>query len=98
MDFLGRKYWAGATCRTAALAAAMGTVSLALLFLTVPRLFFEYLVLPLVKDAYILPQWQYRIFDSVLVAWCINGLVGAVLLFRSNVLRPNLWLDGLIED
>lgn len=29
---------------------------------------------------------------------CINGLVGAVLLFRSNVLRPNLWLDGLIED
>jgi hypothetical protein len=70
----------------------MGTVSLALLFLTVPRLFFEYLVLPLAKDAYILPQWRYRIFDAVLVAWCIDGLVGAVLLFRSSDLRPNLRL------
>jgi hypothetical protein len=90
MDILGRKYWAGATWRTATLAGAMGTVSLALLFLTVPRLFYEYLMLPLVKDAYILPQWRYRIFDAVLVAWCIDGLVGAILLFRSNVLRPNL--------
>src|SRR5438128_1587986 len=78
------------TWRTAAIAGAIGTVSLSLLFLTIPQMFLEYVVFPLVKDAYILPEWRYRIFDAVLVAWCIDGLVAAVLLFRSTATRPSL--------
>ncbi|MBZ5683334.1 MAG: hypothetical protein LAO24_24910 [Acidobacteriia bacterium] len=90
MDFLKQKNWADATRCTAALAGAIGTVSLALLLLTVPRLFFDYVVSPLVKDEYILPEWRYRIFDAVLVAWCIDGLIAAVLLVRSTAIRPSL--------
>jgi hypothetical protein len=89
MDFL-RKHWPDATWHTAAIAGIIGTVSLALLFLTVPRLFFDYVLSPLVKDAYILPEWRYRIFDAVLVAWCIDGLVAAVLFFHSTAIRPRL--------
>lgn len=89
MDFL-RKHWADATWPAAAIAGIIGTVSLALLFLTVPRLFFDYVLSPLVKDAYILPEWRYRIFDAVLVAWCIDGLIAAVLFFRSAAVRARL--------
>jgi|SRR5450631_2993480 hypothetical protein len=89
MDFL-RKHWADATWSTAAIAGIIGTVSLALLLLTVPRLFFDYVVSPLVKDAYILLEWRYRIFDAVLVAWCIDGLIAAVLFVRSTAIRPHL--------
>jgi O-antigen ligase len=59
-------------------------------FLTVPRLFFDYLLSLLVKDAYILPEW--RIFDAVLVGWCIDGLIAAVLFFCSTAIRPRLRL------
>ena len=89
MDFL-RKHWADATWPTAAIAGIIGTVSLALLFLTVPRLFFAYVLSPMVKDAYILPEWRYRIFDAVLVAWCIDGLIAAALFFRRTAIRPRL--------
>lgn len=76
--------------RTTALAGIIGTVSLGLLFVTVPRLFFDYVVSPLVKDAYIYPEWRYRIFDAVLVAWCIDGLIAGFLLFRSIAMQPSL--------
>lgn len=66
-----------------AIAGAIGTVSLALLCLTVPRMFFDYVLFPLGKEAYILPQWRYRIFDAVLAAWCIDGLIAAILTLRS---------------
>ena len=89
MEFL-HKHWADATWPTAAIAGIIGTVSLALLFVTVPRLFFDYVLSPLVKDAYILPEWRYRIFDAVLIAWCIDGLIAAVLFFRSTAIRPRL--------
>ena len=82
--------WSEATWPNAAIAGIIGTVSLALLFLTVPRLFFDYVVSPLVKDAYIFPEWRYRIFDAVLIAWCIDGLIAAVLFFRSTAIRPRL--------
>ena len=87
------KHWADATRPIAAIAGIIGTVSLALLFVTAPRLFFDYVLSPLVKDAYILPEWRYRIFDAVLVAWCIDGLIAAVLFFRSTAARPRfrLW-------
>jgi hypothetical protein len=89
MDFL-RRHWAEARWLTATIAGIIGTVSLALLFLTAPRLFFDYLLSPLVKDAYILPEWRYRIFDAVVVAWCIDGLTAAVLFFRSATVQPRL--------
>jgi hypothetical protein len=89
MDFL-HKHWADATWVTAAIAGIVGAVSLVLLLLTLPRLFFDYVLSPLVKDAYILPEWQYRIFDALLVAWCIDGLIAAVLFFRSTAVRPRL--------
>jgi len=89
MEFL-RKHWADATWPTAAIAGIIGTVSLALLVLTVPRLFFDYVLSPLVKDSYILPEWRYRIFDAVLIAWCIDVLIAAVLFFRSTAIRPRL--------
>lgn len=95
MNFLSQKHLTNATWPRAAIAAIIGTVSLALLFLTVPRLCFDYVVLPLVKDAYILPEWRYRVFDAVLVAWCIDGLIAALLFFRSTAIRPRLkpWAD-----
>jgi O-antigen ligase len=89
MDCL-RNRWADATWPTAAIAGIIGTVSLALLFLTVPRLFFDYVLSPMVKDAYILPEQRYRIFDTVLVAWCIDGLIAAALFFRRTAIRPRL--------
>jgi hypothetical protein len=67
----------------AALAGLIGTISLCLLFMTVPRMFSDYVYFPLVKDAYIYPEWRYRIFDTVLVAWCVDGLIAGVLLFRT---------------
>ncbi|MGC1650946.1 MAG: hypothetical protein WA741_34405 [Candidatus Sulfotelmatobacter sp.] len=50
MDCL-RNRWADATWPTAAIAGIIGTVSLALLFLTGPRLFFDYVLSPMVNDA-----------------------------------------------
>jgi hypothetical protein len=93
MEFL-RKDWADATWPTAAIAGIIGTVSLALLVSTIPRLFFDYVLSPLVKDAYILPEWRYRIFDAVLLAWCIDGLIASVLFFRRTAIRPRLRLWG----
>jgi hypothetical protein len=89
MEFLAQKNWAGAQWRSAALAGAIGIVSLALFLLSGPRLLVEYLLLPLFRDGYILPEWRLRIFDAVTVAWCIDGLIAAVLLFRSAT-RPSL--------
>lgn len=73
------------------ISGAIGTASLALLVLTLPRVAFDYVLLPALKDTYVLPEWRYRIFDFVLVAWCIDGLAGAVLLFQSNSENPALW-------
>ena len=78
MEFL-HKHWANAIWPTAVIAGIIGTVSLALLFVTVPRLFFDYVLSPLVKDAYILPEWRYRIFDAVLVAF--GALMGSLRRF-----------------
>ena len=71
-----------------ALASMIGTLSLALLFLTVPRMLFDYVVYPLFKEAYILPQWRYRVFDAVLLAWCVDGLIAAALLLRKRPANP----------
>jgi hypothetical protein len=59
-------------------------LSLVLLVLSVPRMFFDYVVFPLVKEAYIFPQWRYRVFDVVLLAWCVDGLIVSVLLLRGD--------------
>jgi len=67
---------------TAALAALIGTASGWILFLTAVQLFFEYVYYPEAKaqDAYIYPEWRYRVFDTVLVVWCLDGLLASVLL------------------
>jgi hypothetical protein len=92
MDFLRHMQWAEAAWPRAAIAGVIETVSLALLFLTVPRLFFDYVLWQLVKDSYIFPEWRYRVFDAVLVAWCIDGPIAAVLFLRGTVNRPGLRL------
>jgi len=67
----------------AALVALIGPVSIWMFFTTTYRLVFEYIVLPLVKDAYIFPEWRYRIFDAVLIACCCDGLIASFLLIRT---------------
>ena len=89
MDFC-QKYWADSRWPRNAIAGVIGTVSMALLFWAVPDMVFDYVLFPLFKEAYILPEWRYRIFDAVLVIWCIDGLVAAGLLFRSTSIRPSL--------
>ena len=58
-----------------------------MLTVTCYRLFFEYIISPIWGDAYIFPQWRYRLFDVVLLAWCVDGIIAAFLLFRSVILR-----------
>lgn len=78
-----------------ALAVLIGTISGWILFVTADRLFFEYVYYPYAKaqDAYIYPEWRYRVFDLVLIAWCFDGLFAAALLVRSQALRQGL--EGL---
>lgn len=77
---------------TAGLAALIGAASAWIMTVTCYRLFFEYIISPIWGDAYIFPQWRYRLFDVVLLAWCVDGIVAAFLLFRSVILRVRLTL------
>ena len=61
----------------------IGLVSSLLLYVTLFRDYFDYWVLPRVKDAYIYPQLRYTLFDIVLIAWCLNGLVTCVTCIQS---------------
>jgi len=88
MNFPRQLRWNTQRWPATALASVIGTLSVALLFLTVPRMFFDYVVFPLVKEAYILPQWRYRVFDAALLAWCIDGLIAASLLLRRQPAKP----------
>jgi hypothetical protein len=76
----------------AALAALIGTASGWILCVTAIRLFFEYVYYPQAKaqDACIYPEWRYLVFDTVLVAWCLDGLLASVLLIRSLALREGI--------
>ncbi len=89
MGLLFRKEQLSSRWGAAALAALIGTISGWTLFVTAVRLYFEYVYYPHVKaqDGYIYPQWRYTLFDAVLVAWCLNGLLAAVLLLRKFALR-----------
>jgi hypothetical protein len=42
------------------------------------------------QDTYIYSEWRYRLFDTVLVAWCLDGLLASVLLIRSLALREGI--------
>jgi hypothetical protein len=88
MSFPRQFHWSTQSWPATALASMIGTLSLALLFLTVPRMLFDYVVFPLFKEAYILPQWRYRVFDAVLLAWCVDGLIAAALLLRKRPANP----------
>ena len=90
MPLLRPKLLAGATWPDVAIGGIVGTVSAGLLDLVVPRMISDYLLFPMVKDAYIFPEWHYRIFDAVLVGWCIDGVIAAVLLLGGSTIRPGL--------
>ena len=77
---------------SASLAAVIGTLSGWVLVVTSVRLYFEYYYYPRIKaqDGYYYPQWRYRVFDLVLLAWCIDGAVATVLLFRSLILHRSV--------
>ena len=71
----------------------IGTVFGRVLYVTVVRLFFDYMYdYPRVKaqDGYIYPQWRYGLFDIVLVSWCLDGLAASILLLRSIALRESV--------
>src|SRR5258705_8348865 len=91
MGLLFRKEQLSSRWGAAALAALIGTISGWTLFVTAVRLYFEYVYYPHVKaqDGYIYPQWRYTLFDAVQVAWCLNGLLAAVLLFPQVALWGN---------
>lgn len=90
MSFPRQTHRANQNLLWAAVATVIGTLSLAILFLVVPRIFFDYVVFPLVKDAYIMPQWRYRVFDIVLLGWCLDGLIVAVLFVRITTTKQAL--------
>ena len=76
----------------ALLSVTIGSVSAWLLVLNSIRIYVEYYVYPRAKaaDGYYYPQWRYTVFDAVLLAWCVDGLVAAVLLFRSIILGRSI--------
>ena len=65
------------------LAVGIGLTSACLLGLRLQSAYYEYWVFPREKDDYIYPQLRYTIFDTVLLLWCINGLVFSVASVRS---------------
>jgi hypothetical protein len=65
----------------------IGAISSWMLVLTVWRLYFDYWFYPRVKDAYIYPEWRYRVFGLALLLWCGTGITAALALFRNLVLH-----------
>ena len=66
------------------LAVLIGLASAYLLGLRLEGAYYEYWVFPREKDDYIYPQLRYIIVDTVLLLWCINGLVFSVASVRSS--------------
>jgi hypothetical protein len=65
------------------LALMIGLASSYLLYVTLFRDYFDYWILPKVKDAYIYPQLRYTFFDAVLILWCLDGLVACIMCVHS---------------
>jgi hypothetical protein len=61
------------------LASVIGVASSFLLYVTLFRDYFDYWVLPKIKDSYIYPQLRYTFFDAILILWCLDGLVVCIL-------------------
>lgn len=76
------------------LSVAIALVSGFLLWATLQRAYSEYWLEPKLKAAdpglYIYPQLRYTIFDSVLLLWCLDGLIAASLSFCSAVSSRNI--------
>jgi hypothetical protein len=76
------------------LSVAIALVSGFLLWVTLQRAYSEYWLEPKLKAAdpglYIYPQLRYTIFDSVLLLWCLDGLIAASLSFWSAVSSRNI--------
>ncbi len=75
------------------LAVLIGSLSLVLLWATLPRDYDEYWVYPKLKAAdpgfYIYPQLRYTTFDIVLLLWCSAGLIAAgQLLWNARSPKP----------
>jgi len=65
------------------IAMFVGLVSSFLLYVTLVRDYFDYWVLPRIKDAYIYPQLRYTLFDIVLILLCVDGLAACVTCIQS---------------
>jgi hypothetical protein len=70
------------------LAVAIALVSGFLLWMTIRRAYWDYWFLPKENAAdgyYTYPQLRYWFFDSVLLLWCVDGLIAGGLSLRSVV-------------
>jgi hypothetical protein len=70
------------------LAVAMALVSGFLLWATLRRVYWDYWFLPKESAAdgyYSYPQLRYWFFDSVILLWCVDGLIACGLSLRSVV-------------
>ena len=68
------------------LAVAIALVSGFLLWVTLQRAYWDYWFFPEEKAAdgyYTYPQLRYWFFDSVLLLWCVDGLIACSLSLRS---------------
>jgi hypothetical protein len=69
------------------LAIIVSFISIFLLWVRVRNDYYDYWVIPKIRaaDGYInnYPQLRYTIFDSVLILWCVNGLVASAVSLRS---------------
>lgn len=72
------------------LALAIALVSSFLLYVTLFRDYFDYWVLPKMKDAYIYPQLRYTFFDVVLILWCLDGLLASILCVQCAAASRNI--------
>ena len=72
------------------LALTIAVVSSFLLYTTLFRDYFEYWVLPRMKDAYIYPQLRYTFFDILLIPWCLDGLLASILCVQGVAASRNI--------
>ena len=75
---------------TASLAALIGATSAWVMTVTCYRLFFDTSFRRYGETRTSSLSGRYRLFDVVLVVWCVDGVTAAFLLFRSVVLHVRL--------
>ena len=69
------------------IAISIGSVSGFLLWVPILNAYWNFWLAPKLKatDFYIYPQLRYTLFDTVLLLWCLSGLIASGLLLWSVV-------------